>query len=104
MKLLRRICPLILFTVIALGCGGSRKPVAFFDNPFPLLVWLGEFTRPAGTVYPQFADSSKFGSISGLAPDAVTRQWVGIIDDRDRTRMAWLNVNYGAKGLEVVPE
>ena len=46
----------------------SRGPVAFFDNPFPLLIWLGEFTRPAGTVYPQLPDSSKYGSLSGLGP------------------------------------
>jgi len=95
---------IIVFVVAAAsGCGGSRAPVVFFDNPFPLLVWLGEFTRPAGTVYPQLADSSRYGSISGLAPDEVNKQWVGVIDDRDHSRIVWLDVTYGAKGLEVSP-
>ena len=96
----------VLITVLALaacGCGGSRGPVAFFKNPLPLLIWLGEYTRPAGTLYPQLTDGLKFGSISGLAPDAATQQWVGVIDDREQTRVAWLNVTYGAKGLEVSP-
>ena len=65
--------------------------------------WLGEFTRPAGSVYPQLADSSQFGSISGLAPDEKNGQWIAVIDDRERSRVAWLNVGFGAKGLEVSP-
>ncbi|HEX8026974.1 MAG TPA: esterase-like activity of phytase family protein [Vicinamibacterales bacterium] len=92
----------ILLTALALGCA-SKAPVAFVDNPFPLLTWLGEFTRPAGTIYPQIPDSPRFGSVSGLAPDAVTHQWVAAIDDREHTRMAWVSVNYGDKGLDVAP-
>lgn len=103
MKLLRRNILLALATLMVCGCGGSRAPVAFFDNPLPLLIWLGEYTRPAGTVYPIFPDSSKFGSISGLAPDPATKQWAAVIDDRDESRMAWLEVSYSDKGLEVKP-
>ena len=104
MKHLRRAVLVVCATLIAFGCGGAaRGPVAFFDNSFPLLVWLGEFTRPAGTTYPQLADSARFGSISGLAPDPVTKQWVGVIDDREQSRVAWLDLTYGAKGLEVAP-
>lgn len=103
MKLLRRLSILVLAAVTACACSSSRAPIAFFKNPFPLLLWLGEFTRPAGTIYPQLSDSAKFGSISGLAPDPVTKQWVGVIDDRDRSRVVWLDVTYGAKGLEVAP-
>jgi len=100
---LRRLLPLVIALLLVTGCGGSRGPVAFFDKPFPLLVWLGEFTRPAGTIYPQLPTGAKFGSVSGLAPDPVTQQWVGVIDERDHSRIAWLNVTYGAKGLEVNP-
>lgn len=100
---LRRAGLLVFAIVLASGCGGSRASVAFFDNPFPLLIWLGEFTRPAGTVYPQLADSARFGSISGLAPDPLSKQWVGVIDDREQTRIAWLDVAYGVKGLAVTP-
>ena len=103
MKLLRRTALVVFVTLVSYGCGGARGPVAFFDNPFPLLIWLGEFTRPTGTNYPQLIDSAKFGSISGLAPDPATKQWVAVIDDREQSRVAWLNVTYGAKGLEVAP-
>ena len=52
----------------------------------------------------QFQGGPKFGSLSGIAPDAESQQWVGVIDDRDRTRVAWLAVDYGAgKGLNVTP-
>jgi hypothetical protein len=103
MKRLRRALLVVFAAVISSVCGGSRAPVAFFNNPLPLLVWLGEFTRPAGTTYPQLSNSAKFGSISGIAPDAVTKQWVAVIDDRQQSRVAWLDVTYGAKGLEVAP-
>ncbi|MEO7132926.1 MAG: esterase-like activity of phytase family protein [Vicinamibacterales bacterium] len=66
-------------------------------------MWLGEFTRPSETVYPQLAGSGQFGSISGLAADPATRQWVAAIDDREQTRMAWLNVTHGPNGLDVTP-
>lgn len=103
MKLLLRPVLIILVALTACGCGGSRGPVAFFNNPFPLLVWLGEFTRPTGTVYPQLTDSARFGSLSGLTPDQVTKQWVAVIDDRAPSRVAWLDVTYGPRGLEVAP-
>jgi hypothetical protein len=93
---------IIVVALAAAGCGGKTPP-AFFANPQPLLIWLGEFTRPAGTVYPQLADSSRYGSLSGLAPDGRRRQWIGVIDDRDRARVVWLNVKYGTGPFEVVP-
>lgn len=92
-----------MLAVLACACGGSRGPVAFFNNPLPLLVWLGEFTRPAGTIYPQLPAGARFGSVSGLAPDPITQQWVGVIDERDHSRIAWLTVTYGPKGLDVSP-
>ncbi|MBY0493029.1 MAG: esterase-like activity of phytase family protein [Cyanobacteria bacterium] len=93
---------IVLATVAQIGCG-PKTPPAFFTNPFPLLTWLGEFTRPAGTVYPQLADSSKYGSLSGLSPDPQTRQWIGVVDDRERSRVVWLTINFGTSGLEVAP-
>ena len=73
MWLLRRVGVIVFAVVVAYGCGGSRAPVAFFNNPLPLLTWLGEFTRASGTVYPQLPDDGRFGSISGLAPDPATQ-------------------------------
>ena len=97
-----RISLIVLAAVAAIGCG-PKKPPAFFSNPLPLLTWLGEFTRPAGTTYPQLVDSAKYGSISGLAPDARSKQWVGIIDDREHSRIVWLTVDLGTTGLQVAP-
>lgn len=98
----RLVAAVAVLLAAAAACS-SRGPVAFFDNPFPLLVWLGEFTRPSGTVYPQLPDSSKYGSLSGLAPDQQTKQWVGAIDDRERSSIVWLSVSYGPGGLDVQP-
>lgn len=91
-----------LLVALTVACG-SKAPAAFVQNPFPLLTWMGESTKPAGTVYPQLGPGAKFGSISGLAPDAVTKQWVGVIDERDHSRVAWLAVNYTGRTLEVAP-
>ena len=102
MSRLLRILAVSLLAVVSASCA-SKKPPAFADNPLPLLLWLGEFTRPAGTVYPGLPAEPRFGSISGLAPDAGTGQWVGVIDDRDMSRVAWLNVTVVAKGLDVTP-
>ena len=100
---LLRASLLIVATLAAVSGCGPKTPPAFFRNPHPLLTWLGEFTRPAGTVYPQLAGSTPFGSLSGLAPDEKRSQWIGVIDDRDLSRVAWLTVTFGAKGLEVTP-
>ena len=93
---------LLLAALFAIGCGPKAAP-AFFNKPLPLLTWIGEFTRPSGSVYPQLADSSKFGSISGLAPDPLAKKWVGVIDDREQSRVVWLDVTLGDSGLQVSP-
>ena len=95
-------CLVIIALAAAIGCG-SKRPPAFFSTPLPLLTWLGEFTRPAGTVYPQLIDSSKYGSLSGLAPDPGRKQWIGVIDDRDHTRVAWLTIDFAPGRFEVLP-
>jgi hypothetical protein len=100
--LLQKRLFIVVLVFAACGCG-SKTPPAFFKNPHPLLTWLGEFTRPAGTAYPQIGDSARFGSISGLAPDERRGQWVAVIDDREESRVAWLNVGFGPKGLEIAP-
>jgi hypothetical protein len=99
-RLLRFIA---LFCLAVAAACSSKAPVAFVQNPLPLLLWLGEFTRPAGTQYPGIPAEPRFGSISGLAPDAGSGQWIAVIDDREPSRIAWLNVTVGPKGLEVAP-
>jgi hypothetical protein len=88
--------------VMSAACG-AKAPVSIFERRAPLLTWVGEFTRPAGTNYQDLADSAKFGSISGLAPDEQSQQWVGVIDDREDSRLAWLTMSYDARGVGVTP-
>jgi hypothetical protein len=90
------------FVMSSAACG-AKAPVSVFERRAPLLTWVGEFTRPAGAQYPQFPDSAKFGSISGLAPDERSQQWVAAIDDREDSRLAWLTVSYDARGVSVTP-
>lgn len=47
--------------------------------------------RPSGTPYPLIAEGRRFGSLSGLALDAASGQWLGVIDDREGSRVAWLS-------------
>jgi hypothetical protein len=67
------------------------------------LTWLGEFTRPAAAVYPALSDSVRFGSLSGLALDVKSGQWIGAIDDREGTRVAWLTIEFSGGQLTVSP-
>ena len=95
---------LVMAAVLAgvVACA-PKAPIAFFNNPMPLLVWFGQQTRPSGTTYATLPADPQFGSISGLAPDAATRQWIAAIDDRERTRVAWLQVSYSDKSFDVTP-
>ena len=101
MKALLRSLLLTSLTLVSIACV-KAGPVTYFDNPMPLLVWMGEQTKPSGTVYAGLPKEPLFGSVSGLAPDSATQQWIGVIDDREHTRVAWLRVGYD-KTLEVVP-
>lgn len=94
-------CLVLAMALGAMACG--PKQVAFFEKPIPLLLWLGEFTRPAGASYPPLPAEPKFGNLSGLAPDQATKQWIGVIDDSERTRIAWLRVGFTDQGLNVAP-
>jgi hypothetical protein len=69
----------------------------------PLLTWLGEFTRPMGNVYPSLTDSVPFGSLSGLVRDGTSPEWVGVIDEREHSRVAWLTVDAVDGRLLVTP-
>ena len=75
--------------------GGSSDP--------PALTFLSEFTRPAGTNYPQLSDSTRFGSLSGLAFDQVSGDWLAVVDDRVGSRVAWLSISVTGGRLDVTP-
>jgi hypothetical protein len=69
----------------------------------PLLTWLAEFTRPMGATYPLLPDSSLFGSISGLVRDGLNAEWIGVIDEREDSRVAWLGISLVNGQLLVTP-
>ena len=69
----------------------------------PLLSLLGEFTRPMGALYSSLPDSALFGSISGLVRDGANAEWVGVIDEREDSRVAWLTVDAVDGRLLVTP-
>ena len=93
---------LVALLAMAAACG-PKRPVAFVKNPLPLLVWLGEYTRPSGTAYPNITAEPAYGSVSGLAPDQTRGQWIAVVDDRDNSRIVWLDVSYSDKGFTVMP-
>jgi hypothetical protein len=95
----------LLVTCLLGACAPARPPrMAPADPGRPVvLAWLGEFTRPTATVYPALSDSARFGSLSGLALDAASGQWVGAIDDREGTRVAWLTIGFDGGRLQVTP-
>jgi hypothetical protein len=69
----------------------------------PLLTWLGDFTRPAGTAYPPLPATPRFGSLSGLVHDKTSGNWLAVIDDREDSRLAWVSIGYDGKRVNVVP-
>ena len=97
----------VIVTVFVCACAPSRMPrvpAAAAEPGRPLLLtWLGEFTRPAAAVYPALNDSVRFGSLSGLARDLKSGQWIGAIDDREGTRVAWLTIEFAGGQLRVSP-
>ena len=97
----------LLVTLLLGACAPARPPrlapgPATAEQPW-VLAWLGEFTRPTATVYPTLSDSVRFGSLSGLAPDVASGQWIGAIDDREGTRVAWLTIGFDREQLQVTP-
>jgi hypothetical protein len=101
-----RVSVPLAIALVAAACAssGSQAPEAApVRGVVPLLTWMGEETRPAGTVYPTLADSARYGSLSGLVRDPLSPQWVAVIDDRDGTRVAWITIELGDSGLRVTP-
>lgn len=89
--------------VTAAACAPLR-PSGAVTSSSPRLALLDSFVRAAGTAYPQLAGPDRYGSISGLAFDQASGQWVGAIDDREDTRLAWLSITFDSERLDVVPQ
>jgi hypothetical protein len=96
---------LLVITVLVGACASAPKELIVLPihGLPPLLTWVAEFTRPTGSTYPGLADSSQYGSISGLAKDPGSDQWLGVIDERTDTRVAWLSFSYSSGSMNVTP-
>lgn len=93
-------------TALTVGCAPVRTSETAAVSPvsgLPVLSFLSEFTRPAGTNYPQLSDSSRFGSLSGLAFDQASGDWLAVVDDRAGSRVAWLAITAAGGRLDVTP-
>lgn len=100
----RRLLAAFALAAAACASAGNQGPEAApVRSVVPLLTWMGEDTRPAGTVYPTLADSARYGSLSGLVRDPLSPQWVAAIDDRDGSRLAWITVDLTDAGVRVTP-
>jgi hypothetical protein len=73
------------------------------SSGLPALTFLSEFTRPAGTAYPLIDDPKRFGSLSGLARDAASPRFLAVVDDRDGSRVVWLDITVKDGRLDVYP-
>jgi hypothetical protein len=92
-----------LVTAVSEGCAARSGTAAGNQRPRSLDL-LGEFVRAAGVAYPSLAAAAdRFGSISGLAVDPRSGEWVSVIDDREDTRLAWLSIDFKGERLEVAP-
>jgi hypothetical protein len=96
-------------TSVVTMAAGACAPVGPADRPvtppgaLPTLSFISEFTRPAASWYPLVREPARFGSLSGLARDAASGQWVGVIDDRLGSRVAWLAITARGSRLDVSP-
>ncbi len=93
----------VVVTGAVTACAARANPGADAPSAMPRLTWLGAVSSPAGTAYPSLISTDRFGSISGLAHDAATRQWIAVIDDREDSRIAWLTVDFSGTDLVVSP-
>lgn len=103
---LRAVLVTALASLTVAACAPARTGAADPIKPsggFPRLTWMGEFTRPAASLYPQIADRERFGSLSGLARDGASTQWMAVIDDRAGSRVAWLSISFAGGVLAVSP-
>jgi len=85
------------------GCA-ARAPVAGVAVPAAEigLEFLGATVYAPGTLALP-GESLRIGSVSGLALDRRSGQWVAALDEVTRPRLAWLDVIPGETGPTVVP-
>jgi hypothetical protein len=93
----------VVVAATAAGCA-ARAPVAGVAVPAAeiALEFLGATVYAPGTLAPP-GESLRIGSVSGLAFDRGSGQWVAALDEITRPRLAWLDVVPDGPGPAVVP-
>lgn len=99
----RLVGPVVLALGLALMTACSSRPPRVGPVAAPAgpgLRLLGAVAYPAGAL--TLGAGPRFGSLSGLARDPRSGQWVGAIDERRPPRLAWMDIAFGAT-LAVTP-
>ncbi len=101
-----RLAAAVLVTGVVTAASGAcalLDPTPDLAPSSSRLTLLDALVHPAGTSYPMLTGPDRFGSLSGLAHDPASGDWVGVIDDREDSRIAWLSVAFDGGRLDVSP-
>ncbi len=89
--------------VTASGCAAARTP-GLPETPQAIrLSLIDTVVFPARTTPPDGRHDRWFGSLSGLARDGVSGRYLAVVDDRDPSRVAWLDIRNVDGRLAVTP-
>jgi len=98
------VCVLVAGTVA--GCA-SRKSAPGAQPPAPagtpVLTLLDTVVIPTEVRPPNGRREAWFGSLSGLARDSRSGRYLAVVDDRQPSRVAWLDITAEAGRLSVKP-
>ena len=96
------VCDGPAVTVLLGGCAPARRPPA---GSAPSAAGAaaadvdGRIHASGRHRLSAIADRARFGSLSGLVLDVTSGQWIGAIDDREGTRVAWLTIAFAGGRL-----
>jgi hypothetical protein len=93
----------VIAASIVPGCAPGARLEAPATTPALELTLLDTVILPAVTTPPGGRREGWFGSLSGLARDARSGRYLAVIDDRDPSRVAWLEITVREGRLAVVP-
>lgn len=104
-RLVATVVPYVTTLGIAVGCApttGPRPVAPTLDAPFSLTL-LDTVVLPSVLQPPDGDRDRWFGSLSGLAFDTRSGRYLAVIDDRQPSRVAWLDISAEAGRLSVRP-
>jgi hypothetical protein len=92
-------------TAATLACA-QQVPSSSISGPDdrPTLELLASLVLPARPIGPGTDRTTHFGSVSGITRDPQSGRYLGIIDDHQLARAAWLNIRFAGDRLSVTIE